>query len=88
MNKSTFTQSSTTSTSYRISLKSKSGNTVAFINLTDQFLKAVLGKSKANVTLDEVNSINSGDLAGYLSTLEIDIANVQDNQQITEASKF
>jgi hypothetical protein len=57
-----------------IALKSDNGNTVGYINLTNSFTKAVLGKSANNVTFEEVTSINNGDFLSYLHGLTICIS--------------
>lgn len=59
---------------YKISLKSPNGNTAGFINLTDQFTNAVLGKQAENVTLaDLVNfkAPNFPDIQTFLASFTI-----------------
>ena len=56
---------------YTIRLTSNNGNTVGFVNLSQQFVKAVLRKDEYEVTANDVLSINYGDFATYLSNLDV-----------------
>lgn len=67
---------------FKVSLKSANGNTVAFINFTEQFTKAVLGKTLSDVTLQEILGINNGEATKYLDSLEIVFEDIKDEDPI------
>ncbi len=80
-------QDITNTPSYKISLKSPNGNTVAFVNLTSQFLKAVVGKTKQEVSVEDINSINNGDLVAYLASLTVAVESVEP-QEVISAEEY
>lgn len=61
---------------YKVSLVSAKGNTVAYINLTTEFLKAVTGKSQRDITFEDIQAINKGDLAGFIQGLNIKLEQI------------
>ena len=71
---------------YKISLKAKSGNTVAFINFSENFLRAVLNKSPKHVTMQDIQSINKGNVVDYLNSLEISVEEV--NTTAIDATEY
>ena len=78
MNPSSFKADTPAQTDFKISLKSTSGNTVAFINLSDQFLRAVTGKGKKSVTFEDVSAINKGNVIAYLRGLDMSIEQLEE----------
>ena len=58
---------------YSIRLTSNTGNTVGFINLSSQFVKAVLQKDDLNVTVEDVQSINYNDFQTYIQNLNVSV---------------
>ena len=72
--------------SYKISLVTQKGNTVGFINLSQQFVKAVIGKQEEYVTLEDIVGIN-GDGILYFKSLDILIEEVEHNKPIS-ASEY
>lgn len=72
---------------FTISLKSDSGNTVAFVNLTEQFVKAVLNKPISEVSLEEISSIGKEGFERYLTSLTICVEEVKSNEPI-DVDKF
>ena len=72
---------------YKISIKSAKGNTVAFINLTEQFIKSTTGKTKKTVTYEDISKINKGDLFAYLFEQTFMLEIVEPTEQI-EAKDF
>ena len=72
---------------YKISLVSANSNTVAYINLTSQFLKAVTGKSESDVTFEDIDSINKGDLIGFIQGLDIKLEQILP-QSVQDAKDF
>jgi hypothetical protein len=72
--------------SYKISLVTSNGNTVGFINLTQQFIKAVIGKQEEYVTLEDIIDIN-GDGTLYFKSLDILIEEVEHSKPIS-ASEY
>jgi hypothetical protein len=63
--------------SYSISIKSKNGNTVGFINLSSQFLRAVLGINPDDVRAEDILTINNDDFASYIKSLDIEVTSVE-----------
>ena len=72
---------------FTISLKSEAGNTVAFVNLTEQFVKAVLNKPISEVSLEEISAIGKDGFAQYLASLTTCIEEVKSNEPI-DVTKF
>ena len=72
---------------YKISIKSENGNTIAFVNLTEAFLKAVTGKTKKTVTVDDIQSINNGHFMTYLMKQTFMLEEVTPTE-IVEAKDF
>lgn len=72
---------------YKVSLKSATGNTVAFINFTDQFVKAVTGKSSNQATLEDILAINKGKVIDYITSLTIEIEAVLPDE-VVDASAY
>ena len=68
---------------YVIRILSTNGNTVAFINLSNQFTKALLGKPAQEATFEEVASIDSGHFVEYLKGLEISLEKTQDKDNMS-----
>lgn len=69
-----FTSKHNTHKQYSISLKSPNGNTVGFINLSSQFLKAVIGKQEETITASDILSINHEDFQGYIESLVVEVS--------------
>lgn len=70
-------------TDYKISIKSDNGNTIAFVNLTDQFIKAVTGKTKKDVTFDDISKISNGQLMEFLLKNAFVLEPVEPEETIT-----
>jgi len=70
---------------YKISMKAKSGNTVAFINLRQQFCKKITGTTTP--TFEQVSKINKNDLVSYLVGLDITLEQLVD-EPTQDASDF
>jgi len=73
---------------YSIALKTANDNTVGFINLTSQFLKAVTGKQAEYITTADIEAINKGDLKAYIATLDIVISSVETTEPIASIEDF
>jgi len=74
---------------YTISLKSKTGNTVGFINLSQQFLRAVIHKDSDNVTVADLESIKLKGVSSFeefLSSLTIEIT--EPTHEVVSAEEF
>lgn len=72
--------------SYKISLVTPKGNTVGFINLTQQFIKAVIGKQEEYVTLEDIIGINGNGVL-YFKSLDILIEEVEHHKPLS-ASEY
>jgi len=73
---------------YNISLKSSNGNTVGFINLSGQFLRAVVGKREDMITVADIENINDGDLQSYLSNLTIEVSGIELDKEPIKISEY
>jgi len=73
---------------YSISLKSPTGNTVGFINLTPAFLRAVTGKQAEHCTVADVHSINNGKLMEYLNKMTLEISAPNSIQKLDSIEDF
>ena len=67
-----FNQHNKASKQYSIQFKSKNGNIVGFLNLTNQFVKAVVGKSEETTTVADVLNID-GNFEDYIKSLVIEV---------------
>ena len=72
---------------FKISFKSANGNTIAFVNLSEHFIKAMTGKTKKTVTLEDVMAINDNDLLGFIMKAELVIESIAEETTIS-ASEF
>lgn len=66
---------------YSISIKSPSGNTVGFINLSSQFIKAVIGKREDLVTIEDILKINNGNFEEYIKKMSIEVTGIELNKK-------
>ena len=82
-----YTPNTKSTKQYKVSLKSANGNTVAFLNFTDQFTKAVIGKSSHDITIDDINGINKGDVVTYLKALIIEVEAIKADE-VVDASDY
>lgn len=73
---------------YSITLKAPSGNTVGYINLTSQFLKAVTGKQAEMVTVADIEGINDGRFQAYLDILTVEVSEVVPTGKPISASEY
>lgn len=73
---------------FSISLKSQSGNTIGFINLTSQFLRAMSDKQVENITVGDILALNNGDFEDYILSAEVHVEEVAGNGPTIEAKDF
>ena len=62
---------------YSIALKTPSGNTVGYINLNNQFVKAVMRTTPEAVTAKAVEEMYAGGFQAYLDTLTVEVSAVE-----------
>jgi hypothetical protein len=72
--------------SYKISIKSQNGNTVGFINLSKNFLRATTGSEKPS--FDAVQAINNGKLLEYLSSQILTLEETEAITPVTDIKDF
>ena len=73
---------------YSIALKSRTGNTVGFINLSSQFIKAVIGKQEELVTVADIEAINNGDFQRFIDSLEVEVNGITHTKEKISASDY
>jgi len=61
---------------YTISIKSANGNTIGFINLSNQFVSKVFGKTQGELTAEDVLSVN-GDFQEFIRQATIEVEAVE-----------
>ena len=78
-----FNQKSKSHKLYSIALKSPNGNTVGFINLSSQFIRAVIGKQEEHITVADIHEKFPNGIEDYIATLSVELTEVASPEPIS-----